>query len=128
MSTMQPRTRRSRRRLELSTQETLITEPPKAHQPELTGLWHKVGAPTCAEKYPNSLTFSAGTYRGARGKGQGFILWDAGIYRVEDQYRLLLSVATDELVTYEIHLHGNVLAVVDPGGCHFSYQRVPPTG
>lgn len=97
---------------------------PDGQQFELAGRWRKVDAPACAGKYPDTVTFSTGTYRGARGAAQGFIWWDAGIYRVEDQRRLLLSTATDELVTYEIHLDGDVLSVVDPDGCRFSYQRV----
>ena len=101
---------------------------PDEPQLNLIGPWRKVDAPTCAEKYPDTVTFSTGTYRGTRGETQGFILWDAGIYRVEGQRRLLLSTATDELVTYEIHLDGDVLSVVDPDGCRFSYQRVPPSG
>ena len=105
-----------------------MTDLPKDHQLELAGSWRKVDAPACAEKYPDSLTFSTGTYRGARGEAQGFIWWDAGIYRVEGQRRLLLSVATDELVTYEVHLDGDVLAVVDSEGCRFFYHRVAPTG
>ena len=103
-----------------------MTEAPQAKQPELVGNWRKLDAPACAEKYPDSLTFSPGTYRGARGPAQGFVWWDAGIYRVEEQNRLLLSVATDELVTYEIHIKGDTFTVVDPDGCRFSYQRVPP--
>jgi hypothetical protein len=94
----------------------------------LSGTWHKVDAPPCALKYPDTLTFATGTYRGTRGDDQRYVWWDAGTYRVEDGGRLLLSVASDEVVTYEIQLDGDVLAVVDPDGCRFSYQRVEPAG
>jgi hypothetical protein len=105
-----------------------MTEQSQVHEPELVGLWRKVDAPPCADRYPDSLTFSTGTYRGARGEGQGFVWWDAGSYRVENDRSLVLSVATDELVAYDIHLEGDRLDVVDPDGCRFSYQRVqPPT-
>jgi len=103
-----------------------MTEPTPPH-PEFVGSWRKGDAPACAAKYPDSLTFAAGTYRGARGAQQGAVWWDAGIYRIE-HLRLLLSVATDELMTYEFQLDGDVLAVVDPDGCRFSYHRDPPTG
>ncbi|HKN44621.1 MAG TPA: hypothetical protein VJW23_11925 [Propionibacteriaceae bacterium] len=93
---------------------------------ELVGSWRKADAPSCAEKYPEWLTFSTGTYRGLRGERQGFIWWDAGTYRIESYRRILLSVATDELVAYEIRLTGDVLAFVDSDGCRFTYQRVPP--
>ena len=92
--------------------------------PELAGSWRKVDAPECAQKYPDVLTFSTGTYRGTRGAEQGFIWWDAGMYRLEDTRHLVLSVATDELVSYQMHLEGDVLQLVDPDGCRFSYQRV----
>jgi hypothetical protein len=101
-----------------------MTEQSGAPEPELVGSWRKVDAPECAQKYPDVLTFSTGTYRGARGAEQGFIWWDAGMYRLEDPRRLVLSVATDELVTYQVHLEGDVLQLVDPDGCRFSYQRV----
>jgi hypothetical protein len=39
--------------------------------------------------------FSTGTYCGARGAEQGLIWWDAGIYRLEDWGRLMVSTATD---------------------------------
>lgn len=93
---------------------------------ELTGSWRKVGAPDCAGGYPDELTFSTGTYRGTRGPAQGFVQWDAGVYRVDDDGRLVLSLATDELVAYEFHLTGELLEIVDSAGCRFSYQRVPP--
>lgn len=95
--------------------------------PDLVGAWLKAAeAPPCADKYPATLSFATGTYRGARGEGQGFVWWDAGTYHVHNETRLQLSVATDELVNYEIHLDGDVLAVVDPDGCHFTYRRKPP--
>jgi len=105
-----------------------MTGRPERPEIDLAGTWHKKDAPACASKYPDSLTFSTGTYRGTRGSQQGFIWWDAGIYRTEGERRLLLSTASDELVAYEIQLHGDVLAVVDPDGCRFSYQRARPPG
>jgi hypothetical protein len=50
-----------------------MTEHSGSAEPGLVGSWRKVGAPECAQKYPDELTFSAGTYRGARGAEQGFI-------------------------------------------------------
>lgn len=92
---------------------------------ELVGTWRKITAEPCAEKYPATITFSTGTYRGARGPGQGMVWWDAGIYRREGPRVLLLSVATDELVRYAIETHGDRLDVTDPDGCRFTYQREP---
>jgi hypothetical protein len=94
---------------------------------KLIGTWHKVTTATCAEKYPAVITFSTGTYRGARGPGQGMVWWDAGIYRLEGPRTLVLGVATDELVTYEIDIHGDGFDVTDPDQCRFSYRRAPAT-
>jgi hypothetical protein len=101
-----------------------MTEQSGTPEPELVGSWRKVNAPECAQKYPEELTFSTGTYRGARGAEQGFISWDAGIYRLENPGRLVVGTATDELVAYQMHVEGDVLQIVDPDGCRFSYQRV----
>lgn len=94
----------------------------------LIGTWHKITTAPCADKYPAILTFSTGTYRGARGPGQGMVWWDAGIYRLEGPQRLVLSVATDELVTYEIAVRGDQFEVTDAEGCRFAYRRAPVNG
>jgi hypothetical protein len=110
------------------TQEGLMTEQPEGPRINLAGTWRKKDAPPCADKYPDALAFSTGTYRGTRGEQQGFIWWDAGIYRMEGERRLLLSTANDELVAYEVQLDGDILAVADPDGCRFSYRRARPPG
>jgi hypothetical protein len=56
------------------------------------------------------------------------IWWDAGIYRLESPNALVLSVATDELVTYRIEMHGDDFDVTDREGCRFIYQRVESSG
>lgn len=96
----------------------------------LAGEWRKADdAPECARRYPDHLTFSTGTtYRGQRGEGQGFIWWDAGTYRLEGENDLLLTVATDELVRYQVTVDGDRLDAEDPDGCRFSYRRVRPPG
>jgi hypothetical protein len=94
----------------------------------LIGTWHKITTVLCADKYPATITFSTGTYRGARGPGQGMVWWDAGIYRLEGPRRLVVSVATDELVTYEIAVRGDQLEVTDAEGCRFAYRRAPTNG
>jgi hypothetical protein len=106
-----------------------MTDPGEDIQPaNLVGTWHKITTLPCADKYPATITFSTGTYRGARGPGQGMVWWDAGIYRLEGPQRLVLSVATDELVTYEIAVHGDQLEVTDAEGCRFAYRRAPTNG
>lgn len=91
--------------------------------PSLVGSWTKSSAPSCADKYPETLTFAAGTFRGSRGATQGFVHWDAGVYRLEGEGTLALTTATDELVHYEIELAGDTLTIRDPDGCVFAYRR-----
>jgi hypothetical protein len=105
-----------------------MTEQSRDPRPDLVGTWEKADTPPCAQRYPDSLTFAPGTYRGVRGPTQGFVSWDAGTYRVEDPSRLVLTTASDELVPYEIRVDGDVLTVVDPDGCRFSYRRARPPG
>lgn len=93
------------------------------HPQVLVGTWKKVGAPSCADKYPETISFQTGTYRGTRGAGQGMIWWDAGIYRIEGSNTLVVGTATDELIRYEVTLQGDRLEVADAEGCRFAYQR-----
>src|SRR5260370_10265478 len=91
--------------------------------PNLVGTWTKVTRTACADKYPATLTFSTGTYRGARGPAQGMVWWDAGIYRLEDTKTLVISTATDELVSYQFAIHDNGFDVTDLEGCRVTYRR-----
>lgn len=101
---------------------------------DLEGDWVKAGdQPACAAAYPDRLCFVApetstcGTYRGSRGREQGFVRFDAGIFRVEAG-DLLLTSATDELVRHGLHLSDDELTLVAPDGCHITYRRDPGTG
>jgi hypothetical protein len=100
-----------------------MTPPASDPSESLVGVWKKVGTSPCDEKYPDTITFQTGTYRGTRGPGQGMIWWDAGIYRLEDAQTLVVGTATDELVRYRIERHGDRLTVTDHEGCHFTYRR-----
>jgi hypothetical protein len=105
-----------------------MSDPSRTDRLDLVGSWTKEESPPCAQIYPQNLIFAEGTYRGKRGEGQGFVWWDAGIYRIEAPGRLVLGTATDALVTYEIRLDGDRLEVTDPDDCHFTYRRQPPSG
>ena len=89
----------------------------------MVGTWKKVTTDACADKYPETMTFSTGTYRGARGPKQGFVSWDAGIYRLEDAQTLVVGTATDELVNYRITLHADRFEFTDADGCRVTYRR-----
>jgi hypothetical protein len=89
----------------------------------VVGTWTKTTTAARADKYPATMTFSASTYRGTRGPGQGLVWWDAGIYRFEDGRTLVIGTATDELVTYQASLQGNQLEITDTEGCRVIYRR-----
>jgi hypothetical protein len=91
--------------------------------PSMVGTWTKATTAACADKYPATLTFSTGTYRGMRGPEQGMVWWDAGIYRLEGDNTLVVGTATDELVKYQIVLHGDRFEFTDSEGCVVTYRR-----
>jgi hypothetical protein len=93
------------------------------HEQSMIGTWKKTTASACADKYPATLTFSTGTYRGTRGEGQGMVWWDAGIYRLEDSNTLVVGTATDELVTYHISLQADRFEFTDSDDCLVTYRR-----
>jgi hypothetical protein len=93
------------------------------HEQSMVGTWSKATASACADKYPATLTFSTGTYRGTRGEGQGMVWWDAGIYRLEDSNTLVVGTATDELVTYHISLQADRFEFTDSDDCLVTYRR-----
>jgi hypothetical protein len=95
--------------------------------PSVVGTWTKTTTAACADKYPATLTFSTGTYRGTRGPGQGMVWWDAGIYRLEGPRTIVVGTATDELVTYQIALQADQFDVTDSEGCRVTYRREPRT-
>jgi len=100
-----------------------MTQRPEGSKIDLAGAWRKKERPSLRRQVPDSLTFSTGTYRGARGGPAGFIWWDAGIYRMEGERRLLLSTASDELTPTRCNCTGTSLPWWIPDGCRFSYQR-----
>ena len=91
--------------------------------PSMVGTWTKATTAACADKYPATLTFSTGTYRGMRGPEQGMVWWDAGISRLEGENTLVVGTATDELVKYQIVVHGDRFEFTDSEGCVVTYRR-----
>lgn len=98
---------------------------PTSGLPDLRGRWLRLTTEGYAEQYPVEVTFAVGTFLGSRAEHQGMILWDAGIYRIEDDQTLTLSTSSDELVTYPIAVEGTTLTVRTPDG-DVAYERVEP--
>ncbi|MFI7413616.1 hypothetical protein ACIBU0_33655 [Streptomyces sp. NPDC049627] len=106
-----------------------------AGESALVGRWVKMpreetSGAACDRRYPEILEFLPGTYLGTRGAGQGFIVWDAGIWREDGPGAVRIATASDELAQYGYVLSDDVLTFRDADGCEFSYRRaasaVPP--
>jgi hypothetical protein len=94
---------------------------------DLRGRWHRILGGDCANAYPAHLEFHEATYAGTKDPGtQGFIVWDAGGYKVETESVVMIQTATDEQHHYRYRLDGNRLTFVDDAGCAFAYERDEP--
>ena len=91
---------------------------------DLIGKWKKISTAKCAETYPDGLEFFDARYLGKKGRGQRFIWWDVGGYKVIAADRVKIDIATDEQVVYRFSISENVLTFVDREGCEFEYRRV----
>jgi hypothetical protein len=99
---------------------------PVSERPDLVGRWHKLQSEPAADPYPYEIDFTEATYRGQRGTDQGLIWWDVGIYRLESPTALLVSTATDELVSYPVAFEGDRFTVDTPEHGRIVYQRDKP--
>jgi len=95
----------------------------------LTGRWLRESADECAGRYPAEITFAAGTtFLGTRGEDQGMVVWDAGIFRLQDDDQtLVMSTSSDELVTYPVRVESDLMSFVDADGCGVTYRRADTT-
>ena len=97
--------------------------------PDFHGTWRREDGEPGTRSYPRTLTFAETTYRGFREPDQGFIVWDAGIYRMEhvdNVESLVVGTASDELVSYRLESStADRFTVIDPSGCRITYVRQP---
>ncbi|MGR9108335.1 MAG: hypothetical protein ACU843_15550 [Gammaproteobacteria bacterium] len=90
----------------------------------LAGKWIRVYSGECGQYYPAEIVFHEGSWFVAKkGRNQKFILWDAGTYAISGLREVKIQIATDEQVSYEFSLSGDVLTFVDSEGCKFTYHR-----
>ena len=106
------------------------TEMPKrkaARPADLIGTWRRQDGEPGTQAYPKTLTFAESTYRGTRDPDQGFVVWDAGIYRsehIDNAGSLIVGTASDELITYPLErTSADSFTVIDPAGCRITYLR-----
>lgn len=91
----------------------------------IAGKWKKESAAECADKYPDEIEFQdRPRFLAKKGPNQRFIWWDVGGYEIVGNNQVTISTATDERVTYDAKLEGNLLTFTDADGCTFKYQRV----
>lgn len=97
----------------------------KPVNPKLVGQWKKTSSAECDQPYPAQIEFfERPRFMGKKGPGQGFILWDAGDYKILSADQVQIQIATDELVTYQFSIDNGVLTFRDQAGCEFEYRSV----
>ncbi|MDQ1709099.1 MAG: hypothetical protein QOG49_484 [Frankiaceae bacterium] len=95
---------------------------------DLSGSWRKVDAGAEDLPYPDVLDFTviepgAGRYLGRKGRPeQGFLLWDAGTWRLTDDGRIEMSTATDALEAWPVAISDDELHI-ETAGCVLTYRR-----
>jgi hypothetical protein len=89
----------------------------------LVGRWRKVTEDDCARRYPDEIEFRETRFLAQKGPDQGFVIWDAGGYRVLGETEIQIQNATDEQVRYAFTLEDGTVTFVDDG-CRFTYQRI----
>jgi hypothetical protein len=96
---------------------------------DLRGHWHRISGGDCANAYPARLEFKDARYAGTKDTAnQGFIIWDAGSYRVESDDLVMIQTASDAQELYRYRLTGDRLSFTDSAGCEFVYEREPREG
>jgi hypothetical protein len=101
----------------------------------LIGHWRRVGeVPTPSgdesvpfgqdpAQLPGEITFAESRFSAQAAPGQGFIVWDVGNYRVDDE-GLHLTLANDAWATYGLDLGAGTFTVTDGSGHETVYQHV----
>ena len=80
--------------------------------------------PGADDLFPAVIEFKDATYLASKAPGQGFIVWDAGTYTVDDESgSLTMSTATDSLETYSVVVGPDALEVTVGDGRTLRYER-----
>lgn len=100
---------------------------PTQKKDPLAGTWEKTTQSPCSQAYPDRITFQEkGLYTGEKDPPGTFSTWDVGKYTLIDAQRVKISTASDEIVTYEFSISGDVVTFIDPDGCKFGFRRSIP--
>ena len=91
--------------------------------PALQGRWERTD-PGADDLFPAAIEFKDATYLASKAPGQGFIVWDAGTYTVDDASgSLTMSTASDSLETYAVVVGTDALEVTVGDGRTLRYER-----
>ena len=94
---------------------------------DLRGRWRRIAGSDCANAYPARVEFKETRYSGMRDPAtQGFIVWDAGSYRVESDDVVMIQTANDSQERYRFRLAYDRLTFLDNAGCEIVYERDRP--
>jgi hypothetical protein len=108
------------------------TDATGAQQPlpaDLNGTWHKSGGTEGELAYPDVLDMTvlepgAGRYLGRKGRPeQGFLLWDAGTWRLTNDGLLEISTATDALESWPVTVTDEEMEI-RTADCVLTYRRM----
>jgi hypothetical protein len=84
---------------------------------DLTGSWRKSAGGDGELNYPDVLDFTtttraAGRYMGRKGRPeQGFLVWDAGSWRLTDDGRIEISTATDAIDSWPVTISDDEIQI-----------------
>jgi hypothetical protein len=87
---------------------------------KLVGKWRRVQG---AAPYPEALTFRANGLYEADRDPNAYTVWDAGIFRLEDDHSLTLSTANDAEITYGLEMSDDTVEIRDGEGHVLRYER-----
>src|SRR5436305_9563566 len=95
------------RALAVRSRHSLHEAAPMSQPIDFRGHWHRIAGADCANAYPAHLEFKVSRYAGAKDSAnQGFVMWDAGGYRVESDGIVMIQTATDSQERYRYRLAG----------------------
>jgi hypothetical protein len=93
---------------------------------QLVGNWEKITDSACCRAYPNSIQFlESGLYSGKNASPGTYTHWDAGTFEIVGPEQIMISIANDAIVAYEVSIQGDVLRFKDPDQCEFCYRKSP---
>jgi hypothetical protein len=95
---------------------------------DLSGTWRKSAGTEGELSYPDVLDLTTtiprgGRYMGRKGRPeQGFLVWDAGSWRLTDDGRIEISTATDAIDSWPVVISDDEMQI-HAADCVLTYRR-----